>query len=280
MTATMTAMTRMMETYPQCEFPSCMRRASVWRRFSGEREGVRVEGRWYCSPECFEKAAVDIYARLLPSARRRDAKRHRIPLGLVLFSQGLVTQSHLQAALQSQRESGGRVGEWLRQHGAVNENQVTTALAMQWSRPVFPLEGHRRFLECANLIPAPMLESARMVPVHHVAASKLLYVAFAESIDYTILYGIEQMLDVRTEPCLAQESTIARAMEELRQRQRPSEVLFDCMTDPREMGATTRSYAVQLAADDVRIVSCGEYIWSRIESRGQTHNLLFQIPQQ
>ena len=85
MTATMTAMTRMMETYPQCEFPSCMRRASVWRRFSGEREGVRVEGRWYCSPECFEKAAVDIYARLLPSARRRDAKRHRIPLGLVLF---------------------------------------------------------------------------------------------------------------------------------------------------------------------------------------------------
>jgi len=279
MSATMTVMSRMMESYPHCEFHTCTRRASVWRRFSGEREGVRVEGRWFCGPECFEKEVSGIYARLLPSARPRDFKPHRIPLGLVLFSQDLVSKVHLQAALQTQRESGGRMGELLRQQGVVTDAQVTTALATQWSRPVFPLENSRKFLECVNLIPGPLLESARMIPVHHVASAKMLYVAFAESIDYTTLYGIEQMLEVRTEPCLAQESAIGRAMEELRLKQRSTEVLFDSIKDPREMGAVTRSYAVQLAADDVRIVSCGEFVWTRITSHGEHHNLLFKIPQ-
>lgn len=276
----MTALARMRESFPQCESTVCARRASVWRRLSGERQGVHLNGHWYCSVECFETAAADVFARVLPGSRRSEAKRHRVPLGLVMFSLGMVSHDHLQAALQAQRTARtGRVGEWLRQSGVVTEAQVTAALAAQWSRPVFPLEGRDRYLECAKLIPAPLLESARMVPVHHLPASKVLHIAFAQSIDYTSLYGIEQMLDVRTEPCLAQESTLTRALETLRGQQRPAEILFDSVDDPREMGATARSYATQLGAEAVKIVSCGEYIWTRIESRGQTHNLLFQIPQ-
>jgi hypothetical protein len=237
-----------------------------------------LQGRWYCGPECFEKAAREAYSLMLPAASRRQFKPHRIPLGLVLFSIGAISQPDLQGALQAQKDSGsGRIGEWLRQAGAVSEAQVTTALAMQWSCPVFPLDSHRRFLECAQLIPIPLLESARMVPVHYLPSSKFLYVAFAESIDYTTLYGVEQMLDCRTEPCVATESSLQRALEELRQEPRPPEVVFDSVVDAREMAATARSYALQLAADDARIVCCGEYIWTRLESKGMINNLLFQV---
>lgn len=273
------ALSRFRENYPACELPGCGKHPSPWQALAGGgRQGVRLQGHWYCGQRCFEKAALAIYERFLPGDGRRSPKRHRVPLGLVLFSQGLVSQEHLKAALQAQRDNGsGRVGEWLRQAGAVDESQITTALAMQWSCPVFPLESHRRFLDCAQLIPLPLLETARMAPVHYLPASSFLYMAFAESIDYTSLYGVEQMLQVRTEPCLAAESSLDRALDELRRQPRPPEVIFDSVKDPKEMAATARSYAVQLATDDVRIVSCGEYIWTRFESQGQFNNLLFQV---
>jgi hypothetical protein len=215
---------------------------------------------------------------MLPAVSRRQSKRHRIPLGLMLFSTGAITQPDLQSALQAQKDSGsGRIGEWLQKSGAVSEAQVTSALAMQWSCPVFPLDSHRRFLDCAQLIPMPLLESARMVPVHYLPSSKFLYVAFAESIDYTTLYGVEQMLDCRTEPCVASESSLERALEELRQQPRPPEMVVDGVVDADEMAATARSYALQLGADDANIVCCGEYIWTRLESKGQINNLLFQV---
>jgi hypothetical protein len=269
---------RWREDYPACEFPGCGKHPSPWKIFIGEHQGVRLQGRWYCGPDCFEKAAHDAYSQMLPAATRRQAKRHRIPLGLVLFSLGHITQPDLQGALQSQKDSGsGRIGEWLRQSGAVNEAQVTTALAMQWSCPVYPLESHRRFLDCAQLIPIPLLESARMVPVHYLPSSKFLYVSFAESIDYTTLYGVEQMLDCRTEPCMSTESSLDRALEELRQQPRPPETVFDSVTNATDMASTARSYALQLGVDDVRIVCCGEYIWTRLESKGVVNNLLFQV---
>jgi hypothetical protein len=272
------ALARWREGFPTCEFPNCSKHPSPWRVLAGERQGIRLQGRWYCGPECFEKAARELYSQMLPAARRRQSKRHRVPLGLMLFSLGAISQPALQGALQAQKDSGsGRIGEWLRQAGAVSEAQVTTALAMQWSCPVFPLESHRRFLDCAQLIPIALLESARMVPVHYLPSSKFLYMAFAESIDHTTLYGVEQMLDCRTEPCVASESSLQRALEELRQEPRPPEVVFDSVVDPHEMASTARSYALQLGADDARIVCCGEYIWTRLESKGQVNNLLFQV---
>jgi len=273
------ALARWREDFPVCESAACRKRPSPWRVLAGEKPGVHLQGHYYCGPECFQKAAQEIFSQLLPAVTRRQSKRHRIPLGLVLFSMGHISQPDLQGALQAQKDSGaGRIGEHLRQTGVVSEQQIATALAMQWSCPVYPLDSHRRFLDCARLIPIPLLETARMVPVHYLPSSNFLYVAFAESIDYTTLYGVEQMLDCRTEPCVATESSLEQALEELRQQPRPAEVVFDSVTDACEMAATARNYALQLGVTNVRIVCCGEYIWTRLESPAQTNNLLFQIP--
>ena len=268
---------RIKNAFPRCDWSGCGRRPRPWSFLQGNREGVRLHDHWYCGAACFEKAACVIFTELLRVARKRQSKHHRVPIGLLLYSQGLVTQDDLQAALKLQRECGGRVGEWLRQCGAVNENQVTTALATQWSRPIFPLDDLRHFLECAGLVPLPLLESVRMAPVHWVPGPKLLYMAFAESIDYAALHTIEQMLACRTEACLTPESALDRALEELRRHERPPEFVFDSATQPQEMAAIARSYAQQLCAEEAQIAACGEYLWVRFQSTDQVSNLLFKI---
>src|SRR5262249_3935740 len=158
--------------------------------------------RWCCSPECFEQALTAAVTQLLQSKPRVPTMTHRTPLGLLMLSRGMVDNEQLKQALKAQKESGtGRVGEWLRHLGAVTEDQVTQILGVQWSIPVFPLNQSRRFLECAQLVPFPLLEMAEMVPVHHIPINQHLYVAFIDRINYSALYTLEKMLECHTEPC-------------------------------------------------------------------------------
>ena len=195
-----------------------------------------------------------------------------------MLSQGFVREADLKAALHAQRDSGsGRVGEWLRHLGSVTELQVTRALGMQWSLPVFPLEKTQSHLECAGLVPFPILDAAQMVPVHFVPQARHLYVAFADRINYTVLYAVEKMLNCRTEPCLALQTEIQKVLGEIRQRPRPAEILLDSVSDPVAMARTLVSYAVKLAAEEVRAVGCGEFAWIKMHTRNDVNNLLFRV---
>ena len=263
--------------FHRCENQLCPNHRQPWRALFRRSQGISLHGRWHCSLACFEKSMSEMFARLLPTLTRRKPKDHRLPLGLLMLSRGLIRDDKLKAALKAQRESGsGRVGEWLQHLGAATEQQITTALGMQWSCPVFPLESHRRFLEHAGLVPFPVLQLSHMVPVHYLPASRFLYVAFADGIDYPVLYAIEQMLECHTEPCLADQSSLQRALEELRRETRPAEILFTSLNDPQKMASKTRTYAAKLDAREVQMVGCGEHLWVRLETSGQTRNLLFQ----
>ena len=194
-----------------------------------------------------------------------------------MLSRGLVDSEQLKRALKAQKDSGsGRVGEWLRHMGAVSEEQVTQILGLQWSIPVFPLNQSRRFLECAHLVPFPLLEVAEMVPVHHLPTSQSLYVAFVDRINYSALYALEKMLECHTEPCLAVQSHLLQALKELRSRPRPVEILVDNSSDPGEMATTILAQTVRLAAPDVRVSGFDGFIWARLLSPPGYTDILFQ----
>ena len=265
------------EVWPRCQNRSCRSHRNWWSRL-GKGEGIRLQDRWQCGWECFETGIGEIFAGMLSGTSRRSRKNHRVPLGLVLLSRGDITHESLKAALEAKQASGrGRIGEWLRQMGAVREDHLTAALGLQWSCPIFPLQNNRRYLDHAPMIPLPLLEASRMLPVHYLPASNLLYVAFADGLDYTVLYAVEQMLKCRAQPCLVEESAWNRALEEVRQQSRPMEILFDDVQDSHEMARTVRSYAAALAAEDVRVVACGEHIWVRLQSAQQSGSLLFRL---
>ncbi|HWP85825.1 MAG TPA: hypothetical protein VNN17_11580 [Terriglobia bacterium] len=199
-----------------------------------------------------------------------------MPLGLLMVSEGWISESDLREALAAQRTAeGGRIGEWMCRRGVATEQQVTSALSRQWARPVFSLEGNTHFLQYAGMIPLPLLEAAQMVPVHYLPQSQHLYVAFALGIDYSVLYGAEQMLSCRTEPCLAAQSSVRSALERIREQPRPPEIVFDGGQDLRETGQTILNYVAQLGAEQVRLARCGRHLWVRLQSAQQSTHLLF-----
>jgi hypothetical protein len=239
--------------------------------------GYSLEGHWHCSPECFEQALVSAIGKFLPRAAQPPAAAHHVPLGLLMLSRGLVDNEQLKKALKAQKDSGsGRVGEWLRHIGAVSEEQVTQILGLQWSIPVFPLNQSRRFLECARLVPFPLLEVADMVPVHHIPSSQHLYVAFVDRINYSALYAVEKMLKCHTEPCLAAQSQVVQALKELRSRPHPVEILVDNISDPGEMANTILTHTARLGAVDVRVSGFDGFIWTRFLFPSGYTDMLFQ----
>jgi len=238
---------------------------------------MRLQGRWYCSPDCFELAAHDEILRLASVPEGARKKPHRIPIGLLLLSRGMINDAQLRQALVLQRENGnGRIGKFLQEIRAVSEQDITTGLAAQWGCPVYPLDRERDFLQCASLLPLTLLETGRMLPVHHVRLQQTLYLAFVEGVDHTALYAVEQMLHLRTIPCIVSESALAEAFEALHRAGDAQTTVFDSPSEPHEMARTTRSYAFQVGAEDVSMARSGRVLWIRLQSSNACKDILFQ----
>ena len=264
--------------FRHCESPDCLRRRRPWRVWLEPVRGLSLDGRWYCSPECFRNAMTTTIGQLLPVAAPPQNQPHRVPLGLLMLSRGYVDEKQLKTALQAQKDSGsGRVGEWLRHLGAVTEEQVTQILGLQWSIPIFPLNQTRQYLECAHLVPLPLLKIAEMIPVHYVPSSHHLYVAFVDRVNYTALYSVEKMLECHTEPCLALQSHMEQALEDLHGQPRPTETLIETLCDPSDIADATLVSAAKLGAHGVRVTGFSGYVWTRLISPTGVTNILFQV---
>jgi len=260
----------------ECDDPQCGWKRRLWRRFRWRKTGVRLHGAWYCSPQCFERAAEKDFARLRRSAPE-NAAGHRIPLGLLLLSRGCLTNSQLRAALAAQRAAGsGRIGQWLEKLGYASERQVTAALAMQWSCPV--LEELRADAAALRMVPLTLLESFEMLPVKFAAATRTLLVAFAKGIDYRALYAIESMLDCRTEACIVRESQIGTEIARVKTAGRRPEMVFETTGEAGEMARITGGYSLKLGAERVRIASFGSLLWAKLDCRERSHDLFFRCP--
>ncbi len=263
-----------------CQNPNCPNTGRL-RRFFRRRhtEGVLLQGRWYCGLDCFEQAIANVSSGLLRLPDEPLQRPHRVPIGLLLLGRGLITDTQLKTALKAQREHGiDRLGRWLIRLGIASAQSVSAALAVQWGCGVFPLEGDQRYRECSRMLPLALLESCRMIPVHYLPASQLLFMAFSEDIDHTALYSIERLLGGRTEPCIVTESAMDRALEDIRGVPRPAEIVFETLRDAPEMAHTLRDYAVKLSADELLLARPRRFLWARLRASGNPWDLLFRLP--
>jgi hypothetical protein len=237
-----------------------------------------LHSQWLCSLECLDQVLEDLLWPLIDSSQAASAaKVHRFPLGLLMLSLGLISKESLRMALRAQREAGkGRVGDWLRQHGVVTEPQVTRALAVQWSLPIYPLEKREANLNWAHLVPFPLLEAFQMLPVHSSPETGVLHVAFSNRVDHTALYAIEQILDCRTEPCVAQESHIERALAKLHQEGCSKDTLIEGPIEAPLISRATLQQASECGAEEVRVAGCANNIWVRLRDPAGARDLLFR----
>jgi hypothetical protein len=103
-----------------------------------------------------------------------------------------------------------------------------------------------------------------MAPVDFVESTRTLHIAFAEGLDYSVLYALEQMLDCRTEPCLLRPTILRRYFEQLGEPRGESEVLFERLTDLAEFTRIVVSYLRRVSAAEIRLSVCVPHIWVRL----------------
>jgi hypothetical protein len=245
-----------------------------------------MRGERYCRTECLELALLEILMRAHPTHHSAATAPHRIPLGLLLLSRQQLTAAQLRTALEAQRAAGRspkqntiqkkmKIGAWLQELGFATEQQVTAALARQWSCPVLRTAsaamGAGPVPPIFPGIPLPLLESFQRIPVELVEATKTLLVAFSEGIDYTVLYAIEQMLGYHTEACLVCPSTLQKGLQALAGQRSASDVVvqrdvvFERMEDAGECARIIGNYSAKVKAREVRLARCGDHLWIRLE---------------
>ena len=265
-------------TLPRCANPFCPKPPSLWQRWWARHEGTWLEENWYCSPDCFYDGLCQRLENV--GARTRPTpKPNRLPLGLVLLSQGDITSEQLRQALAMQCSAqSGRIGQWLIRMGAVSEEQVINALATQQGCPVFA-PSEPQSLPATMHWPQPLTETYCAVPVFYNRAQSALYVGFLEGVDHGFLYSVEQMLRCRTEPCIIPPSVFLQN----RERQEPpwtSETIVIRQRQNRfEMAQAIANYAQQVRAERCVLTSCAGHFWIRLHCPTGFHvDFLFRAP--
>src|SRR5579871_1329484 len=260
---------------PECNFRNSMRRF-FHRRASG---GVRLQGHWYCSLDCFEHAIGNVFAGMLQVPDEPLRRAHRVPIGLLLLGRGVISENDLKSALTQQRQSvNERLGRALVRLGLASANDISAALAAQWGCAVFPLEQDHRYRSCAQMLPFALLDSARMLPVHYLSSNQMLFVGFSDDVDHTALYAAEQLLGSRTEPCVVSESAMTEALEEMRSQSRPAEIVFETVWNSPQIARTIRDYALKLGADELLLARPRKFLWVRLRAAGHAWDLMFRLP--
>jgi hypothetical protein len=242
----------------------CIHTSGLWRRLGGKAGGVLIQDARYCRDKCLEGALHDALARARSTSPHSPAG-HRIPLGLLLFSRHQLTMEQLREALDAQRTAGrGKIGEWLQTLGFASEQQVTAALARQWSCPLLRASFLPVGFSRAPRIPLTLLRSFVMLPVDYVESTATLHIAFGEGIDYSVLYAIERMAGCHTEPCMVAPSLVHRNLQALSRNRGESEVVFDRLADSDEFASIIRSYCARVDASEIRLAACGAHLWVRL----------------
>jgi hypothetical protein len=246
-------------TFPVCANPRC---ASGWLHLWRNRRVPVVEGGWLCSPACTRARIGDLLRREQAEAHPVSTHRHRVPIGLVLLTQGSITHEDLKRALEAKRSGANmRLGEWLVAHRGLDETRLTHALSLQWSSPVFSLEKHGGGLP-VTIVPRLLAESFGFLPLRH-TPSGLLYLAFEDRIDHSLTLAIERMTGLRVESGLLRASEFRHAQRQFQQGHFARTRLIEAGTLDLLAEAFTRHIEKKKSAQ-ARLVRLQDLFWLRL----------------
>src|SRR5271165_5119113 len=263
------------EATPGCQSIACADAKPSWHRMWARRHGTVLEGIFYC-PQCLQPALLGHLSRL-HAAALPSPPSNRIPLGLLLVARGKLTYNQVLAGLEAQRRARyGRIGDWFEKLGFATEQEVTTALGLQWGCPVAS-SLDSALIDPRFQLPLALLEAFHMLPLNYAPSSNTLYLAIGERVHHAALYAVEKMFDCRVQPCVAWRKNIAPRLERLRQQPPSNEVVFGQIRDATEMQRISASYLAKTGAREVRLCRIGRYIWLRLKSRSVYTNVLFNL---
>lgn len=251
-------------TARRCNNPECMSaRISPWRN----RRRPIFEAQWGCSGRCVLAMVRHAIRREAGSGLTVAAPRHshRLPLGLLMLSEGWISHEQLQTALALQREQGGRIGDCMVQACGVERELVTRGLSLQWSCPVLT---SRSFEPSAMSLvaPHPLMEEFGFLPLR-AAGNRLLYLGFEQSLDASVALALQHMTGLTCESGLVETAEYQQSRNALLQQPSiPSTV--ETVSDPESLAGRITALLEQRQPKASRLVRVHHYLWLRLWLEG------------
>jgi type IV pilus assembly protein PilB len=183
-----------------------------------------------------------------------------VKLGDLLLRSKLITPDQLDAALKSQREEGGKLGEALVRVGAVTENDITETLSQQFGVPSIDLANFEIDPAVIKIVPGDVARKYGVLPVNKTGAT--LTIAMGDPTNVFAMDDIKFMTGYNVEPVVASEVALRKAIEkhygtprsvvlkEQKQQQRGSYTASGNLEDVMQTSALT--------VDDMAGVGLGE----------------------
>ncbi|HUZ96660.1 MAG TPA: hypothetical protein VMU57_17295 [Edaphobacter sp.] len=223
------------------------------------------EEQWGCSGRCVLAMVRDALRREMgdrTSATTSALHHHRVPLGLLLLSQGWITHPQLRRALEAQRQNGtGRIGEWLIAECGLEAEQITRGLSLQWSCPVLSVEGFSPEA-MALVMPEIFVERFGLMPLR-IAGGRILYVAFEDHLDASASLAIERMTGLKVESGILNEVQFRAAQSRLLECDRV-EVKIEAVSDADTLAGRITAILEQKQPVASRLVRLHHYYWLRL----------------
>jgi len=256
---------------PRSLLPVCgnERCRTGWLRLWRRRQTPRFEGFWACSPECLEEMVRAAILRESGSGSSGEIveHRHRVPLGLMLYAQGLITQEQLRAAVEAQRnavlrqEPPRRIGRWLIQQASLDEMQLARALSAQWNCPLFSAE-RLDAAQSAQLMPRLLVETCGAAPLRQASSGRIL-MAFEDAPDHCLSLALERMHGVGVEAGVMAANEFRQMRESLMGAKFPKLRLMEVAN--RNVLARALARRIEhFQPMDAALVRVREYYWLRM----------------
>jgi hypothetical protein len=187
---------------------------------------------------------------------------HRVPLGLLMLSQGWITHPQLRRALEAQRQNGtGRIGEWLIAECGLEAEQITRGLSLQWSCPVLSIEGFSPEV-MAMVMPDIFVAKFGLMPLR-IAGGRILYVAFEDHLDASASLAIERMTGLKVESGILNEVQFRVAQSRLLECERV-ETKLEAVSDRDTLSGRITAILEQAQPVASRLVRIHHYYWLRL----------------
>jgi len=262
----------------RCGSPSCSVRPQVQFAALARFRGIRFQRRWYHQTACLNEILTAAIQGIISTPIHVHKRGHRLPIGLLLVQRGVISPGQLRQGLHLQRVAGtGKLGYWLRQITGLKEDQICAALSQQWGCPVFPLDSKATTPITADAPPSLLLTAAKAIPVFASFDERYRHIAFADRIDHSLLYALEQILGCHTIPCVARESMINDALEHLRKCHAGTEICFDTVREAGEIASIICSYAAHMDVRELKIARAAGYLWAAFFRKEVRRDLLFRL---
>lgn len=289
---------------PRCGAAEC----TTWRPdlfVRRSHRGATLDGVWYCSLACVERAAATrLRAGLRPrrlagritgvaapgagiqSVTRARAHARLAPLpplkvGMLLVNQGALSPAVLQDALETQRASGRRLGAELLHRGLVTREQLLRALAAQAGVPYLLTIDPRSAQHVPSALTPTAIRALGLVPFSADPVRRRLRVATAAPIPRLALQALAELTGWIGDPFLVDDQQLERLLD---------------ACDPIRPGraAAPASGVVSVSAAASRIaqraitdreasmehVHCAPFMWVRVESTAGPEDLIVAATEQ